>query len=101
VPAGLLLADRVLFLPSIGLTLAFASMSLPVAKRWQAVATAISIAAVCLLGVLTVQRREVWRDADTFFASMTRDNPGSYRAWYVRAMHEKAEGHREEAVRHL
>jgi tetratricopeptide (TPR) repeat protein len=101
VPAGLLLADRVLFLPTIGLALAVSSLRWPEAVRWSRLATATVAVVVCLLAVRSRERLGVWRDANTFFSAMTRDNPNSYRAWYVRAMHEKSLQREVEAEAHL
>jgi hypothetical protein len=101
VPAGLLLADRVLFLPTVGLAMALASIDWSLRPAWRRPAAVAGVLTGCLFCIMAVQRVSVWRDADTFFAAMTRDQPRSYRAWYVRALHEKSTGRLADAESHL
>src|SRR5690606_41624089 len=88
VPAGLLLADRVLFLPTVGLAFSLAAIAWPSVSRLRPVVIGVVAVGVFWLGTLTTARMLVWQDEDTFYAAMTRDNPRSYRAWYLRAIHD-------------
>jgi len=49
------------------------------------------------LGIRSAARVRDWRSADVFYAAATRDTPNAYRAWFVRAMHEKTTGRSAEA----
>ncbi len=97
VPAGLLLADRVLFLPTAGLTLALAAVPWPAAVSARRTVMAVVVVVALCFGVVSNTRIRVWRDADTFYGAMTRDNPESYRAWFVRAIHERNAGRSKQA----
>ncbi len=76
-PTGILLAERTLYLPSVGLALALGG--------WlQEAATArsyrLALWAVCLAaGVRTVVRVPVWRDDKSLTLSIFDDSPASYR----------------------
>ena len=94
VPAGILLAERTLFLPSIGAMLivgATAVYGAGVVKRMPrsrprmltfagaAVLMAVLIAAM----VRSSRRTRVWRDNDTLFRQAVIDSPRAYRAHYM------------------
>mgnify|MGYP001160158513 CR=1 FL=1 len=57
---------------------------------------AVSVLALAL-GIRSAARVRDWRSADVFYAAATRDTPNAYRAWFVRAMHEKTTGRSAEA----
>jgi hypothetical protein len=92
VPAGLLLADRVLFLPTIGMAIGLASLPWPVLPRRARAVARGAAAIVIALVLISRERIAVWRDDAVFHAALTRDNPGSYRSWFVAAMHQKHAG---------
>lgn len=100
VPAGLLLAERVLFLPTVGLSTCLAA-SLQVWWPQRRASTALIAVVVLALGMRSAVRMADWRDADTFYSAMTRDMPRSYRAWFVRARHELSAGRPLEAEAQL
>lgn len=98
VPTGVLIAERVLYLPSAGAALALgAAWSLlpPRAWRWPATALVLS-----LLAARSLARVPAWRSNDVFFAQLVRDAPASYRShwmlgtWAFRHG-ERAQGERE------
>jgi hypothetical protein len=74
-PTGILVAERTLYLPSVGLVLAAGSWfeRLPASRAWL-VAGAVLLAA----GVRTVTRVPVWRTTNTAVLSMLEDSPRSY-----------------------
>jgi len=98
VPTGVLLAERLAYLPSVGAAIALGALweALP-RSRWTWPATAVVLA---LLAARTIERNGVWRDEPRFLAALVRDAPESYRThWALGAeafrQHRPAEGERE------
>jgi protein O-mannosyl-transferase len=85
-PTGIVLAERVLFLPSVGLALAVAGMlprALP-ARSWGRVgAAAVAAAALGLAAARSLRRNAVWRSQESFFSTLQLDAPRTYRAHFV------------------
>jgi hypothetical protein len=87
---GIVMAERVLFLPSIGVAIAIAGgvtvwqrHARPVmVVRWVVAAAA---AWGVVMGVRSFQRTAVWHDNSGFFTRLTIDAPTSSRAWKVAA----------------
>jgi hypothetical protein len=74
-PTGVLVAERTLYLPSVGLALAVGAWARNLALRpFAALATAIAL----LGGVRTAVRVPVWRDSRTVTLSILDDAPDSY-----------------------
>ena len=86
-PTGIVLAERVLFLPSAGIIIAAAGFAAAVADRsTRASRIAFGIMTVGVLhlaAVRTLTRQPVWRSQESFFTALTRDAPRSYRAHFV------------------
>lgn len=87
-PIGVLLAERTLYLPSVGLALAVTHVAgwLPALRppvRWAA-AGAIVLAALAFLA-RTVMRNPVWRDTDAMYDALIAEHPESYRALWALA----------------
>jgi len=89
-PTGILLAERVLFLPSVGLVIALgvgiaallpAWRTAPPAARLATVGTGLALLA--LAGWKAVIRQAAWRSQDAFFAQLQQDAPRTYRAQFV------------------
>jgi hypothetical protein len=86
VPSGVLLAERTLYLASVGVCLAVGWIWGKGYERWRVAAIAV-LAIVAVAGALrTYARARVWRDDATFFPHLVADAPGSYRADWVAAM---------------
>ena len=93
IPAGIVLAERTLFLPSVGAMLAVGGIAVVVAKELtarfgdRAVIQRVSMAAIALVlaaGVTrSVLRTRVWKDNTTLFYQAVVDSPDSYRAHYM------------------
>lgn len=89
VPTGVLLAERVLYLPSVGAALVAGAVWGLLAEwatgrgasraLWPATALALA-----LLAARTMTRNPVWRDADRFYAALVHDAPDSYRSHWAR-----------------
>ncbi|MGH7751950.1 MAG: tetratricopeptide repeat protein, partial [Gemmatimonadales bacterium] len=83
VPTGTLLAERTLYLPSVGAVLVAGWLLAWAEASWRHVGIAAT-AVLCGLGLVrTVTRTQIWRDNSRFFPQLVRDAPSSYRAWWV------------------
>lgn len=91
-PAGIVLAERTLFLPSVGAMLVVGGTAVAVAewlrdKPWVSrarIASMAACAAVLIAGTIrSATRTTVWRDNDTLFKQSVLDAPNSYRTHYV------------------
>jgi hypothetical protein len=91
VPAGILLAERTLFLPSVGAMIVAGSI-VPLAYRYattrQLRITAIAaLQAALLLGAWrSNQRTKVWKNNDTLFDHAVLDAPGVHRSHFMRGV---------------
>ncbi|MBI4541229.1 MAG: hypothetical protein HY704_17140 [Gemmatimonadetes bacterium] len=88
VPVGVLLAERTLYLPSVGLALAAAQATAALRAanaRTRAIVTAAAV--VLAVGFLarTVTRNPVWHDTDTMYDALIEEHPESYRALWALA----------------
>ena len=86
VATGLVVAERVLFLPSVGLVIGLGAGFALLWPRVQAVRAVAAVVAVSLLvaaGVRSVGRNAAWRSQAAFFDHLLRDAPTTYRAQYV------------------
>jgi len=74
-PTGVLVAERTLYLPSVGLALAAGASLRHIPTRWYGVA----LASVALLGGLrTSLRVPVWKNSRTVARSVLEDSPNSF-----------------------
>jgi Flp pilus assembly protein TadD len=97
-PTGVILGERLAYLPSVGAALAAGAvwqLVPPSRLRWPVTATLLA-----LLAARTLERIPVWHDEQRFLAALARDAPGSYRThWGLGAEAFKrgafAEGERE------
>ncbi len=89
VPAGIVLAERTLFLPSVGAMLLVGGVGAIVATRRPFTVRertfALAAGAIVLAAGIarSVMRTTVWKDNDTLFAHAVVDSPLSYRAHYM------------------
>ena len=82
IPTGVILAERTLFLPSVGIALALAGLiAHGIQVGWAGRRMALGVAAVVLLfGVGSAVRTPVWFSTFTAMASLGEDAPESWRA---------------------
>jgi Tfp pilus assembly protein PilF len=85
-PTGVLLAERSMYLPSVGAALLAAWVCCRIAERRPALAGAVVGLAVVAGAARTVTRNPMWRSNETFFPQLVQDAPGSYRAMWVKSM---------------
>ena len=95
IPAGIIIAERTLFLPSLGALLAIGALAVWVAERVRAVrsfalrrnVSVVSFVAVTSIliagGARSAMRTVVWHDNDRLFTQGIIDAPDSYRAYYM------------------
>jgi protein O-mannosyl-transferase len=110
--SGVLLAERSLFVPSIGVMLALGPVWAWIGARVSTVRrpspivvagpAAVALAIVLMLGVAkSASRARVWRSSDAFFGQIVEDAPLSYRAHYARGLWLFRKGRRAEGEKHL
>ena len=89
IPAGFIVAERTLLLPSVGAMIAVGSVVPWLYERLEGRRAAQGVAAGALgaliaLGIArSYTRNRVWRDNDTLFRQSVLDAPDSYRAHYL------------------
>lgn len=84
VPTEVLLAERTLYLASVGGVLVLGALIGVAHRRWPRAAIAGTLVLVTLGSIRTLTRVPVWRDNDTFFPQLVRDAPGSFRSLWVK-----------------
>jgi tetratricopeptide (TPR) repeat protein len=99
VPTGVLLAERLAYLPSVGVAICVGALwqCLP-RGRFAWPATALVLA---LLAARTLERIPVWRDPQRFLAALVRDAPQSYRAHWALGDEAFKRGRRVEGEREM
>jgi tetratricopeptide (TPR) repeat protein len=86
IPSGVLLAERTLYLASVGACLVVAAVYQRLVPLWPRVAAG-AVMALGLAGALRAWTRvPVWRSNETLFPQLVRDAPGSFRGDWVAAM---------------
>ncbi|MGH7505762.1 MAG: tetratricopeptide repeat protein, partial [Longimicrobiales bacterium] len=82
-PIGVVVAERLLYVPSVGVAIvvAYVWRQLTEAGTVPARARVLALAAIlALLGARTAVRNPDWKDTPTIIAALVRDHPESYRA---------------------
>jgi hypothetical protein len=107
VPTGILLAERTLMLPSVGVLIAICSAIPWLYARFEeqrAVRVALGGAVVVLLALgitRSVERNRVWLNNETLFRQGVIDGPRSYRTHWLLGNHLRESNRVDEGVRHL
>jgi protein O-mannosyl-transferase len=86
VPSGILLAERVLYLPSVGIAILGAWLWRTATARAPVPASAALVLVLGAGAARTLTREPVWRSDETLFPALVRDAPGSFRSWWVAGM---------------
>ena len=82
VPVGAMMAERFLYLPACGFSMAAAAAFRSASARLSPpVSMAVVLSYLCAFSLLTVGRTQVWRDNLTLFGATSERYPGSARAW--------------------
>jgi hypothetical protein len=101
---GVLLAERTLFLPSVGFSLVVGGLvslvaGQPAPPAWRRIGFLAGVFGLGLLAGRSLARTRVWKDQETFFAQLERDAPDSYRAQLTAGIYYKGQGRFAEAER--
>jgi hypothetical protein len=106
--SGVIIAERTLFLPSVGALLAVGTALAWMRRRAvdfelsPARIAVLPVALVLALGVVkSATRQRVWRSTDDFHRTVVEDAPLSYRAQYMHGMWHFRNGRRAEGERHV
>jgi protein O-mannosyl-transferase len=86
VPTGILLAERTMYLPSVGICLVLGWLWSEAYRRQPVLAGAALGLVLLAFSARSVSRVGVWKDNTAFFHHLVQDAPGSYRAAWVGAM---------------
>jgi len=106
IPTGILIAERTLFLPSVGAVLAAGSLvpwCLPritaLRREWRLVATGAFAALLTAGFSRSAERQYAWKDTATVFKTLAADAPFSFKAHYANGGMLWETGHGGEAER--
>ena len=105
-PIGTLLAERTLYLPSVGLAIwvGFGLQWVLVKKSWTRVFRRVLVAGfsaiLLIMGGWTFVRNPVWADNRTLFSTTLRDHPENFRAHWYQAEHLAEIGDTAESLPH-
>jgi len=80
---GVLLAERTLFLPSVGFAAGVGWLLARLRWKHPRTGTLVTLAAVSLLFCRTVARNPTWRDNAAVFSTLLREHPESGRAQWI------------------
>ncbi len=98
---GIVLAERTLYLPSMGLVLGLAAAGTVLARAPAFVRLPAATAVLVLLGAgawWSARRQPVWYDNKRLFRQTLTDAPNNYRAYWLWSRHLQAEGRIDEAT---
>jgi protein O-mannosyl-transferase len=101
VPTGILLAERTLYLASVGVVLLLAWGWSALRASAPALANACLAVAVTASALRVMTRNPIWRDDATYYPAMVRDAPGSFAADWAAAELARQRGDRRESERRL
>jgi predicted Zn-dependent protease len=101
VPTGVLLAERILYMPSIGAVLLLAAGWDWIYRRRPTPAIVGLIVVLAAGAARTVTRNPVWRNNDTLFPQIIRDAPGSFHSKAMEAILSERRGDLRSAERQL
>jgi hypothetical protein len=106
--SGVILAERTLFLPSVGALIAVGVGVARLNSHWSTIgrpwrlASAAALGLVLALGVSkSATRQRIWHDADSFEAGIAADAPRSYRAHHIHGIWLFEKGRLKEGEHHL
>ncbi len=101
---GVLLAERTLLLPSVGVTLAAGAIGAAAWRHAQAAGRALAGGAAVGLGALLIvgmirsaERQYVWRDTPSVVQQLVLDAPLNYRGWLMYGAYLRTQGRTAEA----
>lgn len=103
-PVGVILAERTLYLPSVGLSLAVAGVATWIRTRRPSLlrpAVAVLLLALAAGGVRTWTQNPVWASSSSVITHLMRTHPANYRAQWGIGSHLASQGDTVRAIAHL
>jgi hypothetical protein len=94
-PTGVLLAERTLYLPSVGAAILVGWLAASSEASWRHAGVGLAAVIVGLGMTRTLVRLPVWRDDPGFFGHLIQDAPGSYRSYGLAGVDAYSRGHHE------
>lgn len=95
-PIGVLLAERILYLPSVAVSflaaIVWSRAALRMKSELRRPVLALAMLTVLLLAARSWLRNPDWRDSNAYYAALLRDHPESYRAQWGVAAQRLAQG---------
>jgi Tfp pilus assembly protein PilF len=82
-PTGVLLAERSMYLPSVGVVLILGGLASTLRSRAPRVVAVVVVTVLALGALRTVMRVPVWKNASAFFPRLVQDAPASFRSLWV------------------
>jgi protein O-mannosyl-transferase len=107
IPAGFIIAERTLLLPSVGAMIAIGSAvpwlyeRVESSRVAQLALAALAVAVIATGAVHSARRNAVWRDNETLFTQSVLDAPDSYRAHHMLGQMYFERGDRARGEQHL
>jgi protein O-mannosyl-transferase len=101
VPTGIVLAERTLYVASVGVVLLLAWGWSALRVPAPVLANACLIVAIAAGALRTTTRNPIWRDDTTYYPAMVRDAPGSFAADWAAAELARQRGDARESERRL
>jgi hypothetical protein len=101
VPTGIVLAERTLYLASVGVVLLLALGWSALHGRAPVLANACLVVVVAAGALRVTSRNPIWRDDATYYPAMVRDAPGSFAADWAAAELARQRGDEPESERRL
>jgi hypothetical protein len=102
--SGVVLAERTLFLPSIGAMLALAAGAAMLGEGHPQVSRVLVLGGLAAIGLGVTRsalRQRDWKNDILLFTRMTLDAPGNYRGHALLGRHLFAQGHRQEGIQQM
>jgi hypothetical protein len=97
--SGVLLAERTLYLPSVGAAATLGWLFVSLARRRREVGLAVTGLVVVLMGLRAWDRTPTWRDDDAMFATLMAEYPHAGRSQWLMGDILLAEGRQSEGLR--
>lgn len=88
-PTGVLLAERTLYLPSMGLALVWAGLAMSLARAsrpWPQVGVGVGCLVLLLFSVKVIHRNPAWESTRSFLETLNREHPESHVAFLNRGL---------------
>lgn len=90
--------ERVLYLPSVGFTIAVTGLIALGFEKYRKVTAGIVLALVFIFGLMTIQANKDWKNDEVFYAKAVKNNPGYGGAYIGLGMFYERQGNIQKAI---